>query len=364
MKYTATTLLALACCSAHAQSSVQVYGVADAGIVLERGAPDGNTSNVSSGVASGSRIGFKGTEDLGNGLAAGFVIESGFAMDTGASGQGGLTFGRQSFVSLSSPLGTISAGRQYSPYYKALLNIADPFADGLAGQATNLMVPNRRMDNSLRYASPKFAGFSTELAYSAGEVAGDSTRKRSLSASLDYENGPLALSAAHYRRESTTAGLHAHNSLLAARYKIGDYQLHAGYAFNRGMGTVGGGGSSTLSNGATGGTGTVTSATSIITNATIGLPGASSRDVVLGLCATFGPHGFIGSVVQHMDRSAANQDARQYGVAYLYSLSKRTDLYAAYGRINGENGAPFTVGNATDDGKGKRAFNLGLRHQL
>jgi predicted porin len=317
MKYTATTLLALACCSAHAQSSVQVYGVADAGIVLERGGAAGNTTNVSSGVASGSRIGFKGTEDLGNGLSAGFVVESGFAMDTGAS-----------------------------------------------GQAANLMVPNRRMDNSLRYASPKLAGFSTELAYSAGEVAGDSTRKRALSGALNYDEGPLALSLSHFRRESATAGLHAHNTLLAARYKLGAYQLHAGYAFNRGMGTVGGGGSSTLSNGTSSPTGTVTSATSVITAGTIGIPGASSRDLVLGLCATFGPHSFAGSVVQHMDRSAANQDARQYGIAYLYGLSKRTDLYAAYGRINGHNGAPFTVGNATDDGKGQRAFNLGLRHQL
>jgi len=364
MKYTVTTLLALACCSAYAQSSVKVYGVADAGIVLERGAPGGNTTNVSSGIASGSRIGFKGTEDLGNGLSAGFVVESGFAMDTGASGQGGLTFGRQSFVSLSSPLGTISAGRQYSPYYKALRDIADPFEDGLAGQAPNLMVPNRRMDNSLRYASPKLAGFSTELVYGAGEVAGDSTRKRALSGALNYDEGPLTLSVSHFRRESASAGLHAHNTLLAARYKLGDYQLHAGYAFNRGMGTVGGGGSSTLGNGSTSTGGTVTSATSVITSGTIGVPGASSRDVVLGLCATFGPHSFAGSVVEHMDRSPANQDARQYGIAYLYSLSKRTDLYAAYARINGKNGAPFTVGNATDDGKGTRAFNLGLRHQL
>ena len=117
MKYTTATLLALACCSAQAQSNVTVYGVVDAGLVFERGAPTGNTSNVSSGVASGSRLGFKGTEDLGNGLSAGFVVESGFGIDTGASGQGGLTFGRQTFVSLSSnTLGTISAGRQYSPY--------------------------------------------------------------------------------------------------------------------------------------------------------------------------------------------------------------------------------------------------------
>lgn len=364
MKYTTATLLALACCSAHAQSNVTVYGVVDAGLVFERGAPAGNTSNVSSGVASGSRLGFKGTEDLGNGLSAGFVVESGFGIDTGASGQGGLTFGRQSFVSLgSNTLGTISAGRQYSPYYKLLRDVGDPFGDGLSGQAANLMVPNRRMDNSVRYASPKFAGWSTELAYSAGEVAGDATRKRALTGAINYENGPLSVGLAHFRRENTTAQ-HAYNTLLAARYTLGNYKLHAAYAANRGMGTVGGGGTSLLG-GSTGTvTGAITSASSVVTNATVGLPGASSRDLVLGLCATFGPHSFAGSVVQHLDRSAANQDARQFGLAYLYALSKRTDLYTSWGHINNRNGAPFTVGNATDDGKGHTAFNLGLRHLL
>lgn len=362
MKTITATLLALACCSAYAQSNVTVYGVADAGLVFERGAPAGNTTNVSSGVASGSRLGFKGTEDLGNGLSAGFVIESGFGIDTGASGQGGLTFGRQSFVSLnSSTLGTISAGRQYSPYYKLLRDVADPFADGLAGQAANLMVPNRRMDNSLRYASPKLAGWSTELAYSAGEVAGDNTRKRALSGAINYEQGPLSVGLAHFRRENASYAQHAYNTLLAARYTLGNYKLHAAYADNRGMGTVGGGGTSLL---AGGGTGAITSASSVVTSATVGLPGTSSRDVILGLCATFGPHTFAGSVVQHLDRSPANQDARQFGVAYLYSLSKRTDLYTAFGHINSHNGAPFTVGNATDDGKGHTAFNLGLRHLL
>jgi len=354
MKYTATTLLALAaCCSAHAQSGVKIYGVVDAGLVFERDAPAGNTANVSSGVASGSRLGFKGTEDLGNGLSAGFVIESGFSIDNGASGQGGLTFGRQSFVSLASPFGTVSAGRQYSPYYKALRDVADPFADGLAGQAANLMVPNRRMDNSVRYASPKLAGWSTELAYSAGEVAGDSSAKRSLSGALSYEQGPLAVVLAHYRRENANASQHSRNTLLAARYALGNYQLHAAYAANRGMGTVGGGGATVLSTG-----------TGVITSALVGMPGAASRDAVLGLCATFGPHRFAGSVVRHLDRSPFNQDARQAGVAYLYALSKRTDLYAAYGHIDSSNGAPFTVGNATDDGKGRSAINLGLRHLL
>jgi predicted porin len=354
MKYPVITLLALSCCNVHAQSGVKIYGVADAGIVFERGGDAGNNATLSSGIASGSRLGFKGTEDLGGGLSANFVIESGVAMDSGAAGQGGLAFGRQSFVALNGAFGSLSAGRQYSPYYKALRDVADPFDDGLAGQAANLMVANRRMDNSLRYATPKLGGWSGELAYGAGEVAGDSTRKRALSGTLNYAQGPLTVALAHYRREDAGASQHARHTLLAARYTLGAYQLHAAYADNRGMGTVGGG-ATLLSSSAAGAS---------VSGGTVGQPGVASRDLVLGLCATFGPHRFAGSVVQHQDRSLAKQDARQFGVAYLYGLSRQTDLYAAYGRIDNRNGATFTVGNATDDGKGRRAINLGLRHLL
>lgn len=344
--------LALADCTAQAQSQIKIYGVVDAGLVVERGGAAGTATAIGSGVASGSRLGFKGTEELGNGLSAGFVIEGGVSIDSGASGQGGLTFGRQSYVSLASPLGTISAGRQYSPYYKALRDVADPFGDGLAGQAANLMPANRRMDNAVVYASPKLAGWSADVAYSAGETAGDSTRKRALSGALNYTNGPLLLSVSHYRREDGFASLHSRNSLLAARYTLGAYQLHAAYAANRGMGTVGGG-LAVMGGGALGAMG-----------GPVGVPGAASRDALLGLCATFGPHRFAASVVQHLDRSPADRDARQLGVAYLYALSRRTDLYTAYGRIGNSNGAAFTVGNATEDGKGNAAFNIGLRHLL
>ena len=89
MKYPVITLLALGCANAYAQSGLMIYGVADAGIVLERGTAAGNTVNLSSGIASGSRLGFKGTEDLGGGVSASFVIESGVALDSGAAGQGG-----------------------------------------------------------------------------------------------------------------------------------------------------------------------------------------------------------------------------------------------------------------------------------
>lgn len=329
MKYAATTLavlLSLGATAAQAESSgVTVYGIADGGLVIEHGGPAGSVNRVSSGIASGSRIGFKGTEDLGNGMSANFVIEGGVGIDTGASGQGGLTFGRQSFVGLTGGWGTVALGRQYSAYYKALRDIADPFSDGLAGQAPNIFVANRRIDNSVTYSSYRYAGWALDATYGAGEVAGNSTRKRSLSVAANYVQGPLTVVLAHHRHEEAVAD-HEHNSLLAVRYKMGMFTGHATYAANRGMG------------------------------------GVESRDYLLGLSAESGPHRVLGSVIEHQDRSAANQDARQFGVAYLYALSKRTDLYTAYGHINNKNGATFKVGNATDDGTGHTGFNLGMRH--
>src|SRR6188768_3568280 len=81
---------------AFAQSSVTVYGVVDVGVEQTRLSPGGNTTRLSSGIQSGSRLGFKGNEDLGGGLSASFQLEMGLDATTGAAGQGGLAFGRQS----------------------------------------------------------------------------------------------------------------------------------------------------------------------------------------------------------------------------------------------------------------------------
>jgi predicted porin len=330
MKHAAIAALALACAAAHAhadaQSQVKIYGVVDAGLVAEHGGPDGNRTNISSGVASGSRLGFKGSEDLGGGLAANFVLESGFGIDTGASGQGGLLLGRQAWVGLSGAFGSVSAGRQLSPYYKALRDVADPFCDGLAGQAMNIIAGYRRIDNSVAYATPKLAGWSAEMAYGGGEVAGDSRRKRVFSGALNYTAGALALSLAHHRREEPLLPDHIGSSLLAARYKLGAVTAHAAWVRARGV------------------------------------AGETSRDALLGLGYTAGAHRVIASAIRHDDGTAARRDALQFGVAYLYALSRRTDVYTAYGHIDNDNGAAFKVGNATDDGSGNAAFNLGLRH--
>src|SRR5450830_1373716 len=176
-------------------SNVTIYGLIDTGIVRETGNIAGNITKVTSGMSNGSRIGFKGTEDLGDGHAAIFLLETGYQTDTGALGQGGLIFGRQAYVGLKGVSeGTLTLGRQYTPEYNTLV-LADPFQTGLAGDAANIM-PNTgnsasRMDNSVLYVSPTFAGVSAEVVYGAGETAGTTTGQSQWGGALAYTNGPL-----------------------------------------------------------------------------------------------------------------------------------------------------------------------------
>ncbi|SFV15198.1 porin [Pseudoduganella namucuonensis] len=325
----ALALPALFSASALAQTNVTVYGVVDAGLVRESGAPTGPVTNLSSGIASGSRLGFKGREDLGGGMAAVFLLENGFNADTGAAGQSGLLFGRQAFVGLTGRLGALTLGRQYSPYYKTLRDVGDPFgAVSLAGRAGNLLATNTRTDNMVEYVSPAFGGVRADLAYGAGETAGDSARNRSLSGSLGYTGGPLGVQLAYHRIDNATATDATSNALLAANYNAGWITAYLSYAVNKGPGT------------------------------------ARGDDMVAGVALPVRTGKLLLSHVRHDDRAAVNRDATQWGIAYLLPLSKRTDVYAAYAAIDNRNGAAYKVGNATDRGTGDRAFNLGVRHNF
>src|SRR5881392_4297802 len=125
---------------AHAQTNVTIYGLIDAGIVGESGGKAGNVTKVGSGTSGASRIGFRGTEELGNGLSAVFVLESGVKVDTGEVDAAGTLFNRQAFVGLKSKeWGTVTLGRQYTPWYTTITQVADPFAAGYAGSAKNLL---------------------------------------------------------------------------------------------------------------------------------------------------------------------------------------------------------------------------------
>jgi len=334
-----------------AQSSVTIYGLIDTGMVVESGGAAGHVTKMTSGISGGSRIGFKGTEDLGGGMSALFLLESGFQNDTGALGQGGLLFGRQSYVGLNGGFGTVTAGRQYTPQY-LVLSAVDPFGTGYAGDAANLM-PNTgngasRMDNTIKYASPNFGGVTGELAYGFGETAGNTKAASQLGAAIGYANGPLNVRLGFHGRNNdtvTTSTATGRSTLLGATYNFGPVKLHAAYGVNKGLN------SSPLRNTVNPyGTGAIVAST-------------NSEDMLIGVTVPFGvSHTFLASYIRKNDKTALNQDAAQVAVGYRYAMSKRTDLYAMYAHINNKNGAPYTVGSSIEAGSGSSAWNLGIRH--
>ncbi|MFT5590137.1 MAG: putative porin [Bradyrhizobium sp.] len=345
-------LLGTAAGSAVAQTNVTIYGVADVGVVAERGGSAGSVTKLTSGMASGSRLGFRGTEDLGGGLAANFLLETGIALDTGGFNQANTAFGRQAFVGLSGGFGGVTFGRQYTPQYVTLL-LADPFSTGLAGDAANLM-PNTgdassRMNNAVKYVSPNLEGFTGELAYGFGEVAGDNSAAKQYGAAIGYANGPLAVRLGYHNRNNNTAVIKnstsAKDTLLALTYDLKVAKLHFGYGVDKGTN------SSPLRNTAN-------------PYGKLVAPSAStdSRDLLLGVTVPFGVHTVLASYIRKDDKNSANQDASQWALGYRYAFSKRTDLYASFARINNDNGAGYTVGSAIEAGSGDKAFSVGVRH--
>lgn len=329
--------------TAWAQSNVTIYGIVDAGIVRESGGPAGSVTKLGSGVESGSRIGFRGREDLGGGMAAQFVLEAGTNIDTGVSGQGGIFFGRQAYVGLASGAGTLTLGRQYTPMFWAV-SAVDPFLGfSLAGSANNILSEGGiRMNNTVKYAIPAMGPFTAEVAYGFGEVAGDSSAGRNLGASVGYTSGPLSLRLAYHRANNvptpTVAADDGRSTLLGGVYNFGVAKLHLGVQSNKGLVTING----------------------------RAIPRSDSRDVLVGVTVPLGVTSVMASYTRKDDRSAANRDANQIGIGISYPVSKRTDFYASYARIDND-AAPgaanfYTVGNGSDTGTGNKAFNFGVRH--
>jgi predicted porin len=348
-------VLATCCGAAAGQSGVSLYGIADAGLVREAGGSAGSVTRLSSGVASASRLGFRGSEDLGGGMAAIFTLESGFRIDTGELDNAATLFNRQAFVGIKSAAGTLTLGRQYTPYHSTLTGVADPFGAGLAGTAKNLFPDsgsNVRTSNILMYAMPATRGVTGELAYSAGEQVAASAG-RQLGAALGYAAGKLNVRLAFNHKNSdiaATGGVAAvkrtigRNTLLAANYDFGVLKAYLAYGADKGFN------SAPLANPNNPYGGVRPSAS---------LEGA---EILLGFAAPLAGGSLVGSLMHKDDRTAFDQDARAWGLGYLYPLSKRTTLYSAYARIANRHGAGYTVANNSDAGSGDSALNLGVRH--
>jgi predicted porin len=346
--------------SAQAQSNVTIYGLVDAGLVKESGGVAGSVTKVTSGIGGQSRLGFRGVEDLGNGLSAVFALESGIKVDDGALDNATSTlFNRQAYVGLKSKeLGSFTLGRQYTMLYNAMSQVADPFGAGYAGSIKNLFATagaNTRVSNAMVYASPVVNGFSGELLYALGEQAGDSTAGRQIGFGLNYAQGPLNARLVYNNRNQDTAAVgttpaktqdEAKNTLLAVNYDFTVVKAFFAYATDKGL----------------------NSSPIPVANAfgykTAPKPSTDARDLLIGVSVPAGGGNVLASYTSKDDKTVNNQDATQFALGYIYPLSKRTSTYVAYAKIKNKNGAGYTVGNNNEAGTGDKAFNVGIRHSF
>ncbi|MGI4815294.1 MAG: porin [Janthinobacterium lividum] len=185
--------------AAHAQSSVTLYGTIDAGITYvsnENGHPNVKTDN---GILHGNRFGLRGTEDLGGGYATIFDLEGGYNLSTGKSNQGGALFGRQSWVGLKGPYGTVQIGNQYDLIADTSCNFNVSFYASGYGihQGDFDRMSCTRESNAVKYTTPTFHGLTAGAMYSFSNTAGQFHDGSSWSAGGMYNQGPISAAIAY-----------------------------------------------------------------------------------------------------------------------------------------------------------------------
>jgi predicted porin len=220
----ALVLLDAFCLGAHAQSSITLYGIVDAGLGYNSaqavaqgtgavGKPvvynNASAYSVTSGTWSGSRWGFKGVEDLGGGLSSVFQLENGFNIASGILGQGSREFGRQAWMGLSGKqYGTVTLGRQYDPIVDFVGSIGPTyFLTGMAAHPGDLdNIDNQsRENNSIKYASPIFNGFQMGALYGVGGQPGGLKNQSTMSIGGQYNHGPFAIGAAYLKANNASS---------------------------------------------------------------------------------------------------------------------------------------------------------------
>lgn len=200
-------------CGAFAQTNVTIYGTADVAMVYSSNQNGQSNLYQRSGNLVGSKVGFKGTEELGGGTKALFVLESGFNVDDGSMASAGTLFNRQSFVGLTNnDYGTATAGRQYTPYFlmvgplgptSSLTGATGAHPGDIDGLDTTI-----RINNSVTYTSPVFGGGAQLSAlYGMGETAGSNATGNTFSAALKYDLNALRLALGYLKiRNGPTLG--------------------------------------------------------------------------------------------------------------------------------------------------------------
>ncbi|PPE66980.1 porin [Caldimonas caldifontis] len=297
---------ALSAGAAMAQSNATIYGRMNLSIERQK---DGGVSNTVM-QNNASRIGFKGTEDLGGGLKAGFVLEHGFNADTGAAS--GAMWGRQSELNLSGGFGMVRLGRYTSEAYFATADYVSMHNHDTGTSADALYAYIDRDSNKLAYRTPDLGGLTLEAAVSLRENVGN----YAYDVAANYDMGALQLGAG-YQKDGD-----ANQFALRALYTMGDFTF-GGYV-QRDEDVYG--------------------------------PGSRTNLRLSGMY-TMGASEFHLNVGRAGDYSDLDDSAAtQYTLAYGYNLSKRTKAYAFYTKVSADSANPY-VGDFS-------SFALGLRHNF
>lgn len=209
MKIKLVALAALSVCTSmtYAQSSTTIYGIVDTTVRYgtNANANGGDKVQMSDGFATGSRLGFRTTEDLGGGLKAMAVLETGFAPDTGELQQGGRMFGRQSYLGLEGKYGRLLLGRQYTVAYDTLCSFDAFFCanNSLVGyQGSNYA--GLRYDNTAKY-SKTFGEFAVNAGYTFGETVPGVVGQSAKAASVTYTSGKKYFGAVYQVTEGVSS---------------------------------------------------------------------------------------------------------------------------------------------------------------
>ena len=455
MKKSLVALAVLAATGAYAQSSVTLYGIVEAttdigynrnvdtrtttsnfsaaglavgpAVTVATTARQKNNFRVQDGSDQGtgtSRVGFRGTEDLGGGLKANFVLEMGLRVDDGcttlgatggitcdnggnSANSGGSTFGRNAWGGLSGSFGEVRVGRQVLGSYSVQANTEPTGASlGLYNSSASGFAPTAiggvRFSNAIRYMSPDFAGFKASVMVSAPETAANTTsftpvnttasRRTGVDLALEYANGPAYVGFGYNKRDagnltSVTVGPSTVNVApgtvtgytIGGAYDLGVVKPFINYTRVK-----------------TGASGSTVAPVGFISG--ISASNANAKALSVGLRAPVGAFTVIagyGRVNTDTNSSlvattagnvstftsTAQEDRRDaFQLGAQYALSKRTLIEANYGfsklRTNSaaaesRNGAPFLPSGAggrqerfIDSNERISAFNVGLKHSF
>jgi GBP family porin len=362
--------------AAHAQSSVTLYGLIDAGITYTNNQGGHSNWQETSGSVNGSRWGLRGSEDLGGGLKAIFTLENGFGINNGTLKQNSREFGRQAFVGLASDqFGSVTLGRQYD----SMVDYVGPLAlTGTGYGGTQFAHPydndnldnSFRINNSIKYSSANYGGFKFGALYGFSNDAGSFANNRAYSVGGSYTYGGLYVAAAYLQLNSNVNGVanasgavSGDNTFVAGRQQT--WGAGANYAFGPAV------------------VGVVYTQTNL--NQAVGI-GASNSGTENGLSLGGGSGHFQNfevngrySLTPALSLAAAYTYTQasidgirpkwnQFNLQTAYALSKRTDVYlqGVYQRVNKGSGVDAVINGVGEDSatNNQVAVTAGLRHRF